>query len=531
MPTASPTPPTTEGRYEAVRSRDARFDGEFFFAVSTTGIYCRPSCPATTPKRENVSFYPSAAAAQAAGYRACRRCRPDAVPGSAAWNARADMVGRAMRLISDGVVDEEGVPGLARRLGYSARQVQRQLVAEVGAGPLALARAQRAHAARVLLQTTGLSAADIAFAAGFASIRQFNDTIREVYAATPTQLRRHAPATPPTSVLAAPASALEPAQNPTSTPVATTERPQNPAPSPPSAPPSGGIPLRLAYRGTYASAQVFDYLQCHAVAGVEEITGAPGRRVYRRTLRLTHGAGIAQVNERPGGASWLDCVLDLDDLRDFTAAIGRVRRLFDLDADPYAVAESFADDPLLAPLCAAAPGLRAPGAADPAELALVTALTSTSAQLPDDSARRQIHALVTDYGDPLPTPRGGLTHLFPTPQALADADIAPAARALARALADGTVRLDVGADRDAAEQALRAVPGLTPWAAGYIRMRALGDPDVLLDDDPVLSAARTADGASPSPDTWRPWRSYAMHYLWDRHAARRPTSPAPTDRP
>ncbi|GDY61862.1 hypothetical protein SAV14893_012550 [Streptomyces avermitilis] len=182
-----------ETRYEAVRSRDARFDGEFFFAVETTGIYCRPSCPAVTPKRQNVRYYATAAAAQSSGFRACRRCRPDAVPGSAAWNVRADVVGRAMRMIGDGVVDREGVGGLAVRLGYSARQVQRQLTAEVGAGPVALARAQRAHTARVLLQTTGLSITEIAFAAGFASVRQFNDTIRAVYAATPSELRAAAP--------------------------------------------------------------------------------------------------------------------------------------------------------------------------------------------------------------------------------------------------------------------------------------------------------------------------------------------------
>lgn len=182
-----------DSRYEAVTSRDARFDGEFFFAVSTTGIYCRPSCPATTPKRRNVTFFPTAAAAQSGGFRACRRCRPDAVPGSADWNARADLVGRAMRLIGDGVVDREGVAGLAARLGYSARQVQRQLNAEVGAGPIALARAQRAHTARVLLQTTTLGAAEIAFASGFASVRQFNDTVREIYALTPGELRTARP--------------------------------------------------------------------------------------------------------------------------------------------------------------------------------------------------------------------------------------------------------------------------------------------------------------------------------------------------
>ncbi|MYQ29864.1 Ada metal-binding domain-containing protein, partial [Streptomyces sp. SID4956] len=182
-----------DSRYEAVRSRDARFDGVFFFAVETTGIYCRPSCPAVTPKRAHVRFFPTAAAAQGAGFRACRRCRPDAVPGSAEWNVRADVVGRAMRLIADGVVDREGVAGLAARLGYSARQVQRQLTAELGAGPVALARAQRAHTARVLLQTTGLPVTEIAFAAGFASVRQFNDTVRAVYATTPTGLRAAAP--------------------------------------------------------------------------------------------------------------------------------------------------------------------------------------------------------------------------------------------------------------------------------------------------------------------------------------------------
>src|SRR3954469_25810055 len=210
-------------RYEAVRSRDARFDGEFFFAVTTTGIYCRPSCPAVTPKRANVRFFPTAAAAQGAGFRARRRCRPDAVPGSAAWNARADSVGRAMRLIGDGVVDREGVAGLAARLGYSARQIQRQLNAEVGAGPVALARAQRAHMARVLLQTTRLQAAEVAFAAGFASVRQFNDTIRDIYACTPTQLR-----------------AGRPGSDSRFGPIA----PDHTA---------GGVPLRLAYRGQLAT--------------------------------------------------------------------------------------------------------------------------------------------------------------------------------------------------------------------------------------------------------------------------------------
>lgn len=441
-----------ENRYEAVSSRDARFDGAFFFAVATTGIYCRPSCPAVTPKRENVRFFPTAAAAQGHGFRACRRCRPDAVPGSAEWNVRADVVGRAMRLIGDGVVDREGVPGLAGRLGYSARQVQRQLTAELGAGPVALARAQRAHTARLLLQTTGLPVTEIAFASGFASVRQFNDTIRRIYARTPSALR---------------------AESGTGT--ATGGRTAQAA----------GVPLRLAHRGPYAAREVFDLLAAEAVPGIEEVVGEPGARTYRRTLRLPYGWGVAGVDEASPGP-WLEARIHLADLRDLTTAVQRLRRLFDLDADPYAVAERLAADPGLAPRVAARPGLRSPGAAEPEEFALRTLVG------PAEAAR-----LVTAYGTVLDTPCGGLTHLFPEPAALTDH---PVAGPLAAALADGSVRLDPGADRDAAERALLAVDGVTPSAAAAIRMRALGDPDV-------------APAGSPDGAAWAPWRSYAVRYL------------------
>jgi AraC family transcriptional regulator, regulatory protein of adaptative response / DNA-3-methyladenine glycosylase II len=453
-------------RYEAVRSRDARFDGEFFFAVETTGIYCRPSCPAVTPRRRNVRFFPTAAAAQGSGFRACRRCRPDAVPGSAEWNVRADVVGRAMRLIGDGVVDREGVAGLAARLGYSARQVQRQLTAELGAGPVALARAQRAHTARVLVQTTGLPITEIAFAAGFASVRQFNDTIRDVYAATPSELRAAAPKG---------------------------GRPGRGAPAP-----AAEIPLRLAHRGPYESGAVFDLLAAEAVAGVEEVGGQSGRRTYRRTLRLPHGTGIVAVGERAGavGSSsgahpggWLDARLHLTDPRDLTTAVGRLRRLFDLDADPYAVAERLGADERLAPLVAARPGLRSPGAADPEELA-VRALVG-----PDEAER-----LVRRYGKALDAPSGGLTHLFPEPAVLAEAEPRGTLGALTAALADGAVRLDPGADRDDAEAALLALPGMDAAAVAAIRTRALGDPDV-------------APPGPDVPDNWRPWRSYALRHL------------------
>ncbi|MFD5494101.1 DNA-3-methyladenine glycosylase 2 family protein [Streptomyces sp. NPDC001812] len=456
-----------DSRYEAVRSRDGRFDGAFFFAVGTTGIYCRPSCPAVTPKRRNVRFFATAAAAQGAGFRACRRCRPDAVPGSAEWNVRADVVGRAMRLIADGVVDREGVAGLAARLGYSARQVQRQLTGELGAGPVALARAQRAHTARVLLQTTGLPITEIAFAAGFASVRQFNDTVRAVYAMTPTALRATAP------------GGGRAAARRTATPAA-------------------GIPVRLAHRGPYQPRPVFDLLEHEAVPGVEDVTGAPGARTYRRTLRLPYGIGVTAVDERPGTTrtgsaahpgGWLDARIHLTDLRDLTTAVQRLRRLFDLDADPYAVDERLGADARLAPLVAARPGLRSPGTADPEEPA-VRALVG----------REEAARLVQRYGKRLDAPCDGLTHLFPEPAVLAEAEPGGTLGALTAALADGTVRLDPGADRDDTADALRAVPGLDARTIAEIRTRALGDPDA-------------APPGPELPGSWRPWRSYALNHL------------------
>lgn len=499
-----------DGRYDAVRSRDARFDGEFFTAVTTTGIYCRPSCPATTPKRRNVRFYPSAAAAQGAGFRACRRCRPDAVPGSAAWNARADVVGRALRLIGAGVIEDEGVAGLAARLGYSSRQVQRHLVAEVGAGPLALARAQRAHAARVLLQTTALPTTDVAFAAGFASVRQFNDTIREVYAATPTELRAARPA--------AQRAAQQAAHHTMALPATGSAAAANGARS-------GGVPLSLAYRGAYDTRQVFDHLAARVIAGIEEVVGLPGARIYRRTLELGHGQGIAQVSER-GEPGRLECRLELADLRDFTSAVGRVRRLFDLDADPYAVAESFAADPVLGPLAAARPGLRVPGAADPHELAFRAVL----GQQVSVAAGARLGARIVELcGRPAVDPGGGLTRLFPRAADIAASSLAelgmPQSRratllALATALCDGSVRLDPGADRGQAERELLAVRGIGPWTAGYIRMRALSDPDVFPADDVVLKKALARAGiTAAAAASWQPWRSYAAQHLWAQVAS------------
>ncbi|EFL22364.1 LOW QUALITY PROTEIN: transcriptional regulator, Ada family/DNA-3-methyladenine glycosylase II, partial [Streptomyces himastatinicus ATCC 53653] len=280
----------TDRCLRAARAKDARFDGWFFIAVVTTRIYCRPSCPVVGPKPENMRFYPSAAAAQQAGFRACKRCRPDASPGSPQWNERADLVARAMRLIADGVVDREGVPGLAARLGYSTRQIERQLLAELGAGPLALARAQRAQTARLLIETSGLPMADIAFAAGFASIRAFNETVREVFALSPTELRQRA------------------------------ER--GPRPAVP-----GALTLRLPFRAPLCPDNLFGHLAATAVPGVEEWRDG----AYRRTLRLPYGPGVVALAPRP---DHIACQLSLADLRDLSGAISRCRRLLDLDADP-----------------------------------------------------------------------------------------------------------------------------------------------------------------------------------------------------
>ncbi len=500
-----------EQRYQAAVSKDPRFDGVFFIAVTSTGIYCRPSCPAITPKRRNMRFYRGAAAAQDAGFRACKRCRPDASPGSPEWNIRADVVGRAMRLIADGVVDREGVAGLASRLGYEQRQVRRLVTAELGAGPLAIARAQRAQTARVLTETTALPLSEITFAAGFASVRQFNATIREVFAMTPTQLRQRRGGRAPQTRRLPPAA----------------------IPGDRTAP--GLIRLRLAYRAPIDAERMLGFLAARAIPGLEEVRD--GR--YRRSIQLPNGAGILalgplRASPAPG---YVDCELQLEDLRDLTAAVQRCRRLLDLDADPEAVTGYLAADPVLGPLALAAPGRRSPGHVDGSELALRAVLGQ---QVSVAAARRLGARLVAAYGKPLERPDGPLTHCFPAAETLAVADPAtlpmPQARAravtgLAGALASGELSLDPGAERDRAEAILLGLPGIGPWTAAYIRMRALSDPDAFLPTDVgVLDAlarlgavpagtgpaarARAARDAAALAESWRPWRSYAVHHLW-----------------
>jgi AraC family transcriptional regulator of adaptative response / DNA-3-methyladenine glycosylase II len=461
--------------YRAVQSKDPRFDGWFFTAVRTTGIYCRPSCPATTPQERNVDFFPSAAAAQRAGYRACKRCRPDASPGSPDWNARGDLAGRALRLIGDGVIDREGVPGLANRLGYSGRQVHRTLVAEVGAGPLALARSQRAQAARILLETTDVPVTDVAFAAGFTSVRQFNDTVRDVFATTPSGLRAKR----------RPGSSGE----------------------------AGVISLRLPYREPMNLIGLLDHLGAHAVSGLESYVDG----VFSRVLRAPSGPALVRL---AAGDGVVACTVRLTHSRDLVAVVARVRRLLDLDADPVAVDAVLGADARLAPLVRKRPGLRSPGTVDGFETAVATIVGQ---QVSVAGARAVLGRIVAAHGRP--AFEGEPWLLFPAPEDLAATDPAalpiPRARgrsvqALAAAVADGTLELDPGADRDDIRVALLELSGVGPWTADYIRMRAISHPDVLLASDLVVRRAADDLGIELTDDCpgWSPWRSYASHHLW-----------------
>ncbi len=487
----------TESCYRAVKSRDRRFDGVFYTAVRTTGVYCRPSCPAITPQKKNVTFHRTAAAAQAAGFRACKRCLPDATPGSPEWDVAADVAGRAMRLIADGVVDREGVPGLATRVGYTSRHLSRLLTTELGAGPLALARARRAQTARILIETTELGFADVAFASGFASVRQFNETVREVYASSPTELRGRRGSHATTA---------------------------------------GQIEMRLPVRAPFAGEHLLAFLALRAVPGVERVTDG----WYARTVLLPHGAGTLRLalgrTARAGDAAYVRCVLRLTDLRDLAAAVERSRRLLDADCDPVAVDDELSHDRLLAPLVARLPGLRVPGHVDGTEVAVRAVLGQ---QISVAGARTLATRLVQEYGLRVDL-EDGLTHLFPTAESLAEVDpwsiAMPRARgralnALCRAMADGQIPVDRSADRAEVREALLAVPGVGPWTAGYVAQRALGDPDVLLATDVGVRRALTSLGEDPSAaavlgERWRPWRSYAQMHLWSHHASPPPEGEA-----
>ncbi|MEX0658139.1 MAG: Ada metal-binding domain-containing protein [Egibacteraceae bacterium] len=471
--------------YRAVASRDARFDGRFFTGVTSTGIYCRPVCPARTPARRNVRFFACAAAAQEAGFRACRRCRPETAPDAPGWDVRADLVGRGLAAIRDGVVDAEGIPGLARRLAVSRRHLHRVFVAELGAGPLAVARTQRAQRARLLLDED-LPLTDVAFCAGYASIRQFNASMRAAFGATPTELRR------------------------------SSTRGARPA----------ALRLRLPVVAPLDAGALLGFLATRAVAGVEDVVDG----VYRRTVgdsvvELAVGGGAARLVVRLGPAA------------DLAGIVRGVRALADLDTDPAAVGAVLGGDPLLAPMVAARPGLRVPGSVDGFECAVRAVLGQ---QVSVAGAITLATRLVRRHGQALAAPDGTLTHRFPTPEALTDADLSglgitgtriQALRALASAVATGDLVLDGRGDHAAVTARLQALPGFGPWTAGYVAMRALRDPDALPVGDLGLRRALEArEGASTPADlatraeAWRPWRAYAAMHLWTADAAPRSTA-------
>lgn len=506
-------------RYRAIDARDARFDGQFFTGVLSTGIYCRPSCPARTPKPENVVFFRTSAAAHESGLRACKRCLPEATPGSPEWRLRQDAAGRAMRLIDDGLVDREGVDGLARRLSVTSRHLRRLLIAELGATPLALARARRAQAARALLVRTDLPIAQLAFAAGFGSVRQCNDTVREVFGVTPSDLRErrtssNAPAALADAVAASPAQRIR-------------------------------LDIELPVRAPFDARGTFSWLADRAIAGLEVVDLEGPVLRYARIFELPAGPAVAEVRAHPrGDHEWqLTATLELTELADVAPAVARLRRLLDLDADPLAIDTALRDDPALAPLVARVPGIRMPGAVDPAEY-VVRAIVGQ--QISVAAARKHLGRLVELVGEPFTTDIPGLNRRFPStatiaalpdPPAIGDLDPERPLRlprrqiatvlAAARALSTGELSLHPGITPSELRGRLLELPGIGQWTAEYLAMRLTGDPDAWpIGDVALLAGARRVGLLGPEPAAsdhrvlarratdWSPWRSYAALHLW-----------------
>ena len=471
--------------YRALLSRDRRFDGRFFVAVRTTGIYCRPICPSPPPRRENVVFYVCAAAAQAAGFRACRRCRPEAAPGTPAWVGSAALVSRALRLIDDGGLDDADAAAFADRLGVSDRHLRRLFETHLGASPGAVAQAGRVHLARRLLDISDASITDVAHAAGFRSIRQFNHAMRTTFGEPPRALRARRFAA---------------------------DRPV----------PGAGLRVRLAYRPPFDWTALLGFLAARATPGVEVVT----TESYRRTVRIGDATGIVELRPQPTTAT-VELRLQLSDLHGLPALVAAARRLLDLDADPLRIGRELARSPLLAARVRRHPGLRVPGAWDAFEVVVRAILGQ---QVTVRGATTLAGRLAATYGTPCGTGDAQLTHLFPTPRVLADADCeriglprarAAAIRAAARAVADGTVRFDGSLDTDTLRATLEALPGVGPWTADYVAMRAGGETDAFPSGDLWLRRA-AGNGSGPltvrklldTAEAWRPWRAYAAMYLW-----------------
>ncbi len=480
--------------YLAVSARDSRFDGRFYTAVTTTGIYCRPICPARTPARSNVRFYRHAAAAEAAGFRPCRRCRPELSPGDPGWDVRADLVGRALRLIDDGVADESGVAGLARRLHVTERHLHRLFAAELGTGPLAVARTRRLLLAKQLLTETTLPITDVAFAAGFGSVRQFNAAMKESYGFAPGELRR----------------AGGPVRG-AHGPVALTT----------------GLTLRLGHREPYDAQAVLRFLAARAIPSVEAVCRS-GPDVTAYTRAVPGGS----ITLRPA-AGHIRLTVRTTETHRLSRLVARCRRLLDLDADPGAVREILGGTSL-APLVAARPGLRVPGAYDGFELAVRAVVGQ---QISVAGARTLLGRIAARAGLPAVPDGTGAGHapeadqvpsLFPTADRLAAADLdglglttrrVATIRALAEAVASGAIDLDGAGDPADTIAGLLEIPGIGPWTAGYIALRALRDPDAWPEGDLVLRKTMERLGIAPDEtERWRPWRAYAALHLWS-HAS------------
>jgi AraC family transcriptional regulator of adaptative response / DNA-3-methyladenine glycosylase II len=472
--------------YRAISTRDARFDGRLFVGVKTTGIYCRPICPARTPKFENTSFYPSAAAAQAAGLRPCLRCRPETSPDLAFWRGTTNTVSRALALIEEGGLDEADVEGLANRLGVGARQLRRLFRQHVGASPIAVAQTRRVLLAKQLIHETQLPMAEVALASGFNSVRRFNETFLQMFGRSPATWRR------------------------------IRDKTRHEA---------DALSVRLAYRPPYDWDAMLSFLKLRAIPGVEVVSG----NNYRRTIAIGDHNGVISV--APADKNRVDVSVRFPDMAALPSIIARVRRVFDLAADPDTIGAHLALDPMLAPLVAARPGLRVPGAWDGFELA-VRAIFGQQITVP--AATKLLGKLVQAHGALLAAPTSdadGLSHMFPSAARLATADLAALGMPNARAMAVSSLAQAIGADptifsRGASLEEtiakLRSLPGIGEWTAQYIAMRELREPDAFPTADVgLLRAMTTADGRRPSPtellsraEAWRPWRAYAALHLW-----------------
>ena len=478
--------------YRAISTRDARFDGRLFVGVKTTGIYCRPICPARTPKFENVSFYASAAAAQEAGFRPCLRCRPEISPDLAFWRGTSNTVSRALTLIEAGGLDQDDVEGLANRLGVGARQLRRLFRQHVGASPIAVAQTRRVLLAKQLIHDTHLPMAEVALASGFGSVRRFNETFHDLFGRSPATLRR----------------------------IRDKARRE-----------ADALSIRLAYRPPYDWEAMFAFLTARAIPGVELVTDDS----YKRTIAFGKHTGLVMVT--PAVKHRVDVTVRFPDVAALPSIIARVRRVFDLAADPEQIGLHLSQDAVLAPMVAARPGLRVPGAWDGFELAM-RAICGQQITVP--AATKLLGKLVQAHGVLLPAAirdGEGLSHVFPSPKAIAAADPSgfamPGARAraivaLAQAIAADPMIFSRGASLEQAITKLRSLPGIGEWTAQYIAMRELREPDAFpAADVGLLRAMADGDGRRPSPEqlleraeAWRPWRAYAALHLWASGAAR-----------